>query len=688
METSLFAAAGDAFLILMDPFRLAMLAGGTFLGLLLGLVPGIGGLAGMALILPFTFTMDTYAAFALLLGMASVNNTSDTIPAVLFGVPGSTSAQATVMDGHPMAKNGEAGRALSAAYMASLLGGLFGAIVLAISVPVLRPIIVYVGAPEFLAFALFGLAMVAILSGNAPLRGLVAAALGILLSMVGADSQSGVLRWTGGTVYLWDGLPIVPVVLGLFALPELADLAIKRTQVARAGNIDTRKGMMMGLRDTLRNWWLVVRCSSIGAAIGALPGVSPSVVDWLAYGHAMQTTKAPNKFGRGDVRGVIAPEAANNSTTAGSLVPTIALGIPGSATMAILLTVFLVHGLVPGPRMLTENMTLTYSMVWSIAIANVVGAGVCFFFSGHLARVALLRYSLIVPLVLTFVMIGTFQSSRNWGDFYALILFTIVGWTMKQLRWPRPPMILGLVLGQVVEVNLFISFTRYGWDWLARPVVIVILLLGLLMVLRPIRAHWRLIGGVRGFGGNLGAPTFLPRDLFTVAMIALLACAAAEAVGWRFSARIAPLSICLFAIAVATISLLNEAFSRTVLANRLRDAGPKDPSVRSAYELHMDTESDFEELSRGRVLARALTFIGYIVGFVISIRLIGYIPSVPLFFIVFMLVEGEKNRTAVLIQAAVATALMIFLFDQTMHIPWPRSLLGELVPALRVIPSV
>jgi len=689
MEVTMLNAAGEALSILMDPFRLAMLAAGTLMGLVLGIIPGIGGLAGMALLLPFTFTMDPYAAFAMLLGMTAVTNTSDTIPAVLFGVPGSASAQATVLDGAPMTKRGEAGRALSAAYTASLIGGLFGAAVLAFAIPLLRPVILMIGAPEFCALSIFGLAMVAVLSGSAPIRGLIAAGLGVMLSMVGSEPQTGTMRWTMGNLYLWDGVPIVPIVLGLFALPELADLAIKRQSITSESKFNVRAGMWTGFVDTIRNWWLVLRCSSIGAAIGALPGVSPSVVDWLAYGHAVQTVKGAGKtFGKGDVRGLIAPESANNSTTAGSLVPTIALGIPGSATMAILLSVFLVHGLVPGPAMLTKDLTVTYSMVWSIAIANIIGAGICFLFSGQLAKIALLRYTLILPSVMTFVYIGTFQASRSWGDFYLLIVAALLGWTMKQIRWPRPPLILGLVLGDLLERNLFISFTRYGYDWLTHPVVIVILIMAVLMIGGPIRQHWKIQGGFRGIARNMSRPQFHPQDLMYVVMILLVGWMVLEAAGWRWAAKVAPLSAGLFVLAMCAIGLLNQVFSRAATARRIAEAAGGEGSVDSVYEMHMDSTADHGDMTMRTMLLRAGIFLGYLLLFMASMAIIGFLPTVPLFVAFFMRVEGRENWRIVTAQAVLLTIFMYLVFDRLLHLPWPPTLLGEWLPAMKIIPSV
>ena len=353
------------------------LAAGCMMGLVLGIVPGIGGLAGTAMLLPFTFNMDPYSAFALLLGLGSTTATGDPIPAVLFGVPGGAASAATVLDGFPMAKKGEAGRALSACYMSSMMGGIFGACLLAVSIPILRPVMLFLGSPELLAFAVLGISMVAMLSGNAPLRGLAAGCLGIMIAMIGTDPQSGTLRWTFNSLYLWDGLPLTPLLLGVFALPELCDLLITRQAIA-AGfeKADIYKGQWQGVKDCFQHWWLIVRCSWIGGGIGSIPGISASVVDWLAYGHALKTEKgAALTFGKGDVRGVIASESSNNAKEGGALVPTIAFGVPGSATMAILLGAFLIHGLVPGPDMLHKNLDITYSMVWSVALANILGAG-------------------------------------------------------------------------------------------------------------------------------------------------------------------------------------------------------------------------------------------------------------------------------------------------------------------------
>lgn len=682
MDASLLDAALHALQMVAEPQRLMFLLLGAVLGLVIGILPGIGGLAGTALLLPFTFTMDPYTAFAFLLGLGSTTATGDPIPAVLFGVPGGAGSAATVLDGLPMAKRGEAGRALSAAYMSSLLGGLFGAALLGLAIPLLRPVMLYIGSPELLAFAVFGISMVAILSGNTPLRGLIAAGIGLLLAMIGSDPQTGTMRWTMGSLYLWEGLHLVPLVLGLFALPELCDLAIARGSIASRLKFDVRAGLWQGARDCFAHWWLVLRCSWLGAALGAVPGVGSAIIDWIAYGHALRTEKgAQASFGRGDVRGVIASESANNAREGGALVPTVAFGVPGSSTMAILLGAFLVHGLVPGPDMLTKHVSLTYSMVWSIAVANIAGAGLCYLFSGYFAKLATLRYTLILPSVLGIVYIGAFEGSREWGDLYALLAFGVLGWTMKQLKWPRPPLILGFVLGDLFERYMFISVQRYGLEWLGRPLVVVLLALALLGLLRPLLQGIDLKRGWPSLPLAWSAARFRPASLFTVAVIALLAAMLVEAASWNAAARIVPLVVGGVALACAVLSLAYEVFGRTL-------AAPGAPASPILQRIHMDLVSDTGDATPAQIVARAALFFGWMLGFMAAMAVIGLIPTVPLFVIAYMRLENREPWRLVLPQAVGLTVFIYVVFDRLLAVPWPATLLGWLVPVLKMIPSV
>ena len=666
-----------ALLLMLEPGRIAVLFSGVLVGLAIGVIPGLGGIVGMALLLPFTFEMDAYSAFAFLIGMGSVTTTSDTIPAVLFGVPGTVGSAATILDGHPMAKKGEAGRAFGAAYTASLMGGLAGALLLGISIPVLRPIILYLGSPELLAICIFGLSMVAALSGNAPLKGLAAAGFGLLIAMIGSDPQTGTMRWTFNTLYLWDGMPLIPVTLGIFAIPELADMAIARRSISSDSKIDATSGQLEGIKDAFRNWWLVLRCSWLGAALGAIPGIGSAVIDWIAYGHALKTEKNTETFGSGDVRGVIAPESSNNAKEGGALVPTIVFGVPGSASMAILLGAFMMHGLVPGPRMLTDNLDVTYSIVWSVALANIVGAGICLAFSNQLAKVARVRIGILLPLVLAVVFVGAFQGARQWGDLYALLGFGVIGWFMKRLGWPRPPLILGFVLGDIVERYLFISVGRYEWDWMTRPIVVIVLALAFLGLARPLvrnlRSAWRGEAGLRLRGPRLGAST-----AFSLLVIAVISAALYMAKGWNLEARIVPMVVGGVALGCAIVSLLFEAFFGVAEAT----AGPGDVIARDRKVAATDPPSG-EDRASGRsgslggpeVLKRAAAYFGWCLLFLGLAKTIGILPAILVFVFLCMRFGGRESWFLSLLIAVLITAFSWYLFDQLLAIPWPRTLL-------------
>jgi TctA family transporter len=688
MEADMLHAAGNALLIILDPVRLAYLFGGVCMGLALGILPGIGGIAGLALLLPFTFNMDAPAAFALLLGMGSTTGTADPISAILFGAPGHAASAATVLDGYPMTKRGEAGRALGASYMSAMVGGIFGAFLMAIALPILRPVILFMGSPELLAIAVFGISMVSALSGNAPLRGVCAACFGMMLSMIGTDPQSGTLRWTLGSLYLWDGMPLVPVTLGIFALPELCDLAIGRTPVVEAGQtLDTKTGMLLGVRDCMTHWFLILRCSWLGAALGAIPGIGVSVIDWIAYGHALRTEKGAAKtFGKGDVRGVIAAESSTNAREGGHLVPTVAFGVPSGAAMAILLGAFLIHGLVPGPDMLTKNLDVTYSMVWSIAIANVLGTGLCFAFSGQLAKLATLRYTLIMPCVLSLVYIGGFEATRQWGDLYSLLFFGMLGWAMKHFKWPRPPLVLGFILGSIIERYMFISIERYGVNWMGRPIVVVMFILAALTLMRPLLQDIREHQGVKAMLTTFGAPRFTASNLFPAALLALFTVMLAMTAHWDFAAKIIPTIVGVGALLSGSLSLANDIFSK-----RGREGADGKPQTERivTQKIHMDVASKTDHLSTTTILLRGFIFFGWLVAFLCSMAVIGLIPTVPVFVIAYMRLEGPEKWRHAIIMAAVMTTLIYVVFDQLLSIPWPPTLLGTRFPVFKeYIPSV
>ncbi len=705
MEGDMFDMAVKAAIIMADPTRLGFLGFGVIIGLVLGVIPGLGGLVGLSLLLPFTFNMDPYTALAFLMGLQAVVVTSDTIPAVLFGVPGTVGSAATILDGYPMARKGEAGRAFGAAFTASVIGGLYGALLLGISIPIIRPVIMEIGSPELLAICVFGLSLVAVLSGGSPLKGLAAACIGLMVATAGDDPQTGTLRWTFDSLYLWDGLPVVPLALGLFAVPEIADMAISRQSISGNSDAGSRWSQWQGVKDVFNNKFLLFRCATIGSGLGAIPGIGASIIDWIAYGHAVRSIKDSGlTFGKGDVRGVIASESSNNAKEGGALIPTIAFGVPGSASMALILGAFLIHGLVPGPEMLTKRLDITYTLVWSVAIANILGAGICFLFASQLAKIALVRIGVLAPVVISVTFIGAFQGQKAWGDIYALLIFGFVGWVMKRFRWPRPPLILGFVLGALVERYMFISVERYGWEWLwifregkFAPWVVIVFLMTLYGVLSPI---------VRGYiarakSGTAGASNFgfqrqnlTPDTYFGFLILDGFATCLYIASDWEFGARLVPevvgyaealfvgwhlLSVLLVAPAARPVVVDHQGES----PDAAHAASAGDAFKAGQEEVHFDIQADYGDLDTLTIFKRASSYFAWLLFFFAAAAVVGLLPSMFLFLVGYMRFEGKESWKVTLGVAIPMWLVSYWLFHKILIVPWPQTLVGDWFPDLR-----
>src|SRR5262252_6170291 len=488
----MFDALIDGLVLVLQWKAFSLMMIGMGLGFIVGLLPGIGGAATLALMLPFIFKMSPAEAFAFLLGMHAVAATTGDITSVLFGVPGEAISAATVVDGYPMAKRGEAGRALGAALMRSLLGAVLGALALALAIPVVRPLVLTFGSPELFMLSVIGISCITSLSGlgaRGQLKGFAMGLFGLLLSTIGQERQSGSLRFDMGMMYLWDGLDFVPVLVGIFAIPEIVDLAVRGTAIAGERKPENLKdGVMEGIKDTFRHFWLVFRCSMVGVFVGILPGAGGGVAQWMAYAHAVQSAKDGADragFGKGDVRGVLGPGAANNSKEGGELIPTVAFGVPGSGAMAILLSGFLIMGIMPGPEMLTKHLSLTFSMVWTLAIANVITVILSLAILDQLAKLTYVRGGLIIPFILLLVFVGSYTANGQLADLIVTLIFGALSYCMVLFGWPRPPFVLGFVLGKVIETYLFISVSRYGFAWLKHPIVVLLILVMVIVIAYP-----------------------------------------------------------------------------------------------------------------------------------------------------------------------------------------------------------
>jgi putative tricarboxylic transport membrane protein len=489
MDTSLLDAAVKGLMNLLHlKVFLAMLVG-ISIGTFTAVAPqGLGMPLVYAILLPVVVRWEPVTGMALLIGASSVSAICAAYLPILFGIPGGSGSQATVLDGYPMGKRGEGRRALGASFMAGGMGCLVGTFTLALAIPAAKPLIYLMGAPELFVVVLWGLSMVAVLAGRRPIKGLIAAVFGLLIATVGQQGQSGIMRFVFDQPYLLDGIPLSIIALALFGIPSALDLALTKIGVEQQP-APLKGSLLDGVKDTLREWWLVLRCSFIGVWVGIVPGIGSQVVDWLAYGHAAQTSKDAKNFGKGDVRGVIAPESANDAKDGGDLVTTLLLGFPQGVVTALFIVALLAWGYLPGPEMVKKNLDIVYSVVWIQGISGVIGTLVGFVLAAQLAKLAQVRYSVMVPIIFIFVLMGAFSVNRDPIDLLVVVVFGIIGYLMRRFGYPRPAMILGLVLGGLMETYLYRSMASYGFSWLARPSVIVLLSLATISFLLTMRAR-------------------------------------------------------------------------------------------------------------------------------------------------------------------------------------------------------
>lgn len=462
---------------------------GVFVGLVVGILPGVGGTFSLAVLIPFTFSMDAASAFALLLGAHAPSYTGGAITTILLNTPGDPPNAATLFDGFPMTKKGEAGRALGAALSSSAIGGIMGALFLIMLIPVMRPLVLIFAPPEFFMLAIVGITFIAVISGKSLLKGLIGGGIGLLLGLVGLDMSTSTERFTFGLLFLWDGIHLVPVTLGLFAVAEMIAVAVEGGSITEKLIASDLGGALRGVKDSLANMWLIVRCSMLGNIIGIIPGIGGDTACFFAYGHAKQTAKNRHLFGTGTVEGVIAPQAAINAKEGGALVPTIAFGIPGSAGMAVLLGAFYIQGIKAGPEMLTTNLWLVFSMAWTVALANIIGAAICLCFANKLAKLALLKGDYIFPIVIILAGVGAYSTRGAVGDLVITAIFGFIGYGMKKYGWSRPVVIIGLVLAEIAEKNLHLSLRLYSETFFMRPITLFLIAIAVVTLILTIRGR-------------------------------------------------------------------------------------------------------------------------------------------------------------------------------------------------------
>lgn len=637
---------------------------GIFIGIWLGAVPGIGGITGLVLLLPFTFSMEPVPAIALLLGMYSVITTGDTVSSVLLGIPGGIAGQATILDGYPLAQKGQAARAFGASFTATAYGGVLGAFMLALSLPILLPVILHFTSSELFMLGVLGLCMVGSLAGKSMAKGLAAAAFGLLLSQVGYAKTVAIPRYFFDLDYLLDGIPLAAAVLGLFGISEVLEMATRNTSIAKVEQVNSREsGLMQGVRDAIEHRWLATRSAAIGIYGGFMPGLGSAVVDWIAYAHALHSAKDKSQFGKGDIRGVIAPECANNAMRGGSLIPMVAFGIPESAGTAILMGALLIQGLQPGPKMLTTDLPVTFSIIWSIALANIFASLLLMVTTKQVAKLAFLPGHLMVPGIVIFIFMGAWLGSASLGDWVVCLSMGVLGFLMKQGGIPRPPLVLGFVLGPIMEGSFMTSYMGYeGFGWLGRPIVLGTMAFIVLMIGLQIRRSFKnkkaepghKMDMGEGFGGS--ALISLPLSIF---FCAVLVAAGVYALQWPLTVRLFP-TIATAAGAIAAMF----AIARDIIDTRtfVAAAGGLAPAWASVSD---------------ETWKKSVNFLGYLCAMLVLTLVFGQKIALCVFTYVYLIRWGNVSWRTALIYTGCAWVFLVGFYDLLMQLFWYPSLVGE-----------
>jgi putative tricarboxylic transport membrane protein len=466
---------------------------GVLVGLTFGVIPGLGGTTALALLVPVTYTMDPVAAMYLAGGSMGATSFGGSMTAILLNTPGTPPNAATTFDGYPLARQGKAGLAIGASATASALGGLVGLVSLLLVIPLAREIIYLFGPPEFLLLTILCLVAIAVATRGKLLRGLIAGGFGFIAAFVGMDTVSGDLRYTADFDYLWDGVPLVPVLTGMFAIAQMLELALKGGSIVAAEHRATRlTGVVDGIRAVFRNWGQLLRGSAIGTVIGAIPGLGGVVASFLAYSSAVHSSREPESFGKGNIVGVIAPESANNAKDGASLLPTVAFGIPGSAEAALLLSILILHGIKPGPSILIENQAEIYGLILAVTLSAVGASIVGLLASRWLMLITRVRVEMLVPVVIGVTLTAVYVLEGKLGDVFVCAACGVLGYLMIRFDYPRLTLIIALVLGKTMEQAYHQSMTisdgaMFGYI-VGRPTSVVLVAAILLTLLLP---GWR-----------------------------------------------------------------------------------------------------------------------------------------------------------------------------------------------------
>ncbi len=483
----------DALVNALSVTNLLIALVGTVLGIVIGALPGIGPMVGMALVLPFTYSMDAAGAVILLGAIYGGGMYGGSIPAILINAPGTGSCIATTFDGYPMAQQGRSAVAMGLAAMASFTGGLLSLVVLALLAGPISRVALAFGAQDYFMLGIFALSVIAVASRGSTLRGLAMGGIGLLLSAVGYGIVSGFVRFSFGIDFLYDGIPIVQVFTGMFALAEMIRLASQGGTIAEGGKVSGSiwEGVVLAVKRPVA----LIRSSVIGLVLGTLPGLGSAAANLLSYNEAVRESRHPETFGKGEPEGIIASEAANNAVEGGSLIPTFTMGIPGSAASAMFLAALMIHGLQPGFDLFTASGNVVSTSIIGMMIAYVMMLGVAIVGAGVFARVTLVPIYLLAPMVVALTLAGSFVIRDMVGDMAITAAFGIFGYAASRFKFPAVPFVLGLILGPIIEDNYHRALSGSDGSYaifVTEPISAVFLALTILFLAQPLLAKgWR-----------------------------------------------------------------------------------------------------------------------------------------------------------------------------------------------------
>ncbi|NQV99314.1 MAG: tripartite tricarboxylate transporter permease [Rhodospirillales bacterium] len=469
--------------LILDPFNIGLIFAGVVIGVAVGALPGLSSPMAVALLLPFTITLDPVPAICMMAALYCAGTFGGSITAILINAPGAPPAAATALDGYPMAKRGEAGRALGLAAVSSVMGGIFSLVVFLFAAPLLADIALEFRPPEYFALTVFALSMLASISGKSSLRNLIAGAFGVLLGTAGIHLTTGVERFTFGFYELTEGISFVPVLIGLFALGEL--LGQSQALNVTYERITSVVVKLPSMADFRKVGMTILRSSGIGTFIGILPAEGATVAAIMGYNEAKRWSKNKEEFGHGALEGIAGPEAANNAATGGAMVPTLALGIPGSGTTAIILAALIMHGFRPGPYLMQETPHFLYAIFGAMLMANFMFLGIGLAGAKLFSRITLIPRQFLWPSVFVFSMVGAYSFASSIFDIWVMFIAGVLGFLMKRHGFGPAPLVMGLILGKLVEESLSQSMIMFDNNWFQffdSPIVVfffVVTLLGL-----------------------------------------------------------------------------------------------------------------------------------------------------------------------------------------------------------------